>query len=446
MKRKWTEEELVERWTLFPDELALIGAKTGHTRLGFSVMLRFFAGEGRFPRDKHEVPAEVLRFVGEQVGEPTEGWLRYDWGGRSVKYNRARIREFFGFREATAGDGEGVAAWLLAEVLPREQDAGKLREAFQNRCRALKIELPTPGKVGRLIASVSRHLEEQFCSYVLGRLPEGALPRMDALLVTGRHEEAEVLPEDFMLPDPRRSVLAWVKADPGRASLEAVLDEVRKLDRVREVGLPRDLFSAAPPALVKEYHRRAATEVASELRAHPEEVRATLMAALLWWREREITDGLLDLLVRVVHKIGARAERRVEKELLQDLRRVTGKTNLLFRMAEAAVGNPEGTVREVLYPLVGEETLRELVKEYKGSGPAFPISRVVEKRAKKAGLDPSRYSGHSLRAGFVTAASEGGAHDKDIMRQTAHRSLATLHRYRRTVGLFKNNPASLLGL
>ena len=77
---------------------------------------------------------------------------------------------------------------------------------------------------------------------------------------------------------------------------------------------------------------------------------------------------------------------------------------------------------------------------------ADSISRVVKKRARKAGLDPSRYSGHSLRAGFVTAASEGGAHDKDIMRQTAHRSLATLHRYRRTVGLFKNNPASVLGL
>ena len=41
------------------------------------------------------------------------------------------------------------------------------------------------------------------------------------------------------------------------------------------------------------------------------------MAALLWWRKREITDGLLDLLVRVVHKIGARAERRVEKELVK---------------------------------------------------------------------------------------------------------------------------------
>jgi integrase len=74
------------------------------------------------------------------------------------------------------------------------------------------------------------------------------------------------------------------------------------------------------------------------------------------------------------------------------------------------------------------------------------ISRVVKKRARAAKLDPGRYSGHSLRAGFVTAASEGGAHDADIMRQTAHRSLSTLHRYRRTIGLFDNNPASVLGL
>ncbi len=74
------------------------------------------------------------------------------------------------------------------------------------------------------------------------------------------------------------------------------------------------------------------------------------------------------------------------------------------------------------------------------------ISRVVKKRARAARLDPGRYSGHSLRAGFVTAASEGGAHDADIMRQTAHRSLATLHWYRRSTGLFDNNPASVLGL
>jgi TnpA family transposase len=396
VKRNWAEEELVERWTLFSDELALVGAKTGHTRLGFAVMLRFFAGEGHFPRDKHEVPAQVLRFVGEQVGGSTEGWMRYDWGGRAIKYHRAQIREFFGFREATAEDGEEIASWLLEEVLPREQEDVKLREVFHERCRALKIEPPTPGRMGRLISSATRRFEARFCASVFGRLPDDALLKMDALLATGRYSDGAGLEDSEMVSarhsarhPTRRSVLAWVKADAGQASLDAVLDEVKKLGRVREVALPPDLFAGDPPALVKEYRRRAAAEVANELRAHQTETRATLMAALLWWREREITDGLLDLLVRVVHKIGARAEKRVGKELLEDLKKVTGKTNLLFRMAEAAVENPEGTVREVLYPVVGEQTLKELVKEYKGSGPAFRLN--VHARLS------SSYRGHYRR-------------------------------------------------
>lgn len=280
MKRRWIEEELVERWTLFPDELALLSNKTGHTRLGFAVMLKFFAGEGRFPRDKHEVPAEVLRFVGEQVGVPAEGWLRYDWGGRSIKYHRAEIRGFFGFREATARDGEDAASWLLAEVLPWEQDGEKLREAFRRRCRALKVEPPTPSRVERLVASASRRFEERFCASVFGRLPEDTLLKMDSLLATGTDTEAAEL-DGGGSADLRRSVLAWVKADPGRASLEAVLDETKKLGRVREMGLPSGLFVGDPPALVKEYRSRAMAEVASELRAHPEEVRTTLVAALL---------------------------------------------------------------------------------------------------------------------------------------------------------------------
>jgi hypothetical protein len=71
------------------------------------------------------------------------------------------------------------------------------------------------------------------------------------------------------------------------------------------------------------------------------------------------------------HHIGARAERRVERELLNDLKRVTGKQNLLFELADAALENPKGIVCEVVYPVVGEQTLRDLVKEWKATGPAY---------------------------------------------------------------------------
>ena len=86
MKRNWREDELIQRWTLFADEPALLSNKAGHTRLGFAVMVRFFSEEGCFPRYKGEVPAEVLRFVGEQVGSGPEAWLLYDWSDGPVKY------------------------------------------------------------------------------------------------------------------------------------------------------------------------------------------------------------------------------------------------------------------------------------------------------------------------------------------------------------------------
>lgn len=73
------------------------------------------------------------------------------------------------------------------------------------------------------------------------------------------------------------------------------------------------------------------------------------------------------------------------------------------------------------------------------------VTRMVAKRAVAAGLEPGRYSGHSLRAGHVTAAA-AGASDKTIMDQTGHKSLATLNRYKRRTNLFEDNSSSYLGL
>lgn len=373
LKRSWSEEELVERWTLFPDELALLANKSGPTRLGFAVMLRFFAGEGHFPYDKHDIPAEVLRYVGEQVGIEAEGWLRYDWSGRTIKYHRAQVRDFFGFREATVEDGEEIAEWLAEHVLPHEQAMERVREAFYGKCWLMKVEPPTEGRIERLLSSAVRRFEERFCEQVSTGLPEDVVLKMDALLAISESEDG-LVSEDPALSHRRRSVLGWIKSDPGRVSLESVLDEIQKLRRVRELGLPQDLFSGVSPKVVRTYRDRAATEAPSELKAHPPRIRAALMGALCFSREREITDSLVDLVIQLVHRIDVRAERRVERELLEDLKRVNGKTNLLFKMAEAAVENPDGTVREILYPVVGEETLKELVKESKSSGPAFKLN------------------------------------------------------------------------
>ena len=104
-----------------------------------------------------------------------------------------------------------------------------------------------------------------------------------------------------------------------------------------------------------------AVEAPHELRRHPEATRHVWLAAYAHLRGRAVTDTLVDLLIETVHHIGARDEHKVEQELLDDLKRVGGKQSLLFDLAGAAVEKPDGTVREVLFPVdfAGAWTVRE---------------------------------------------------------------------------------------
>jgi site-specific recombinase XerD len=74
------------------------------------------------------------------------------------------------------------------------------------------------------------------------------------------------------------------------------------------------------------------------------------------------------------------------------------------------------------------------------------VARIVKKCARRAGLDPAPYAGHSLRAGFCTQAYLNGVPELSIMRQSRHQSLDTVRKYIRDKSLFRDNPASRLGL
>ena len=69
---------------------------------------------------------------------------------------------------------------------------------------------------------------------------------------------------------------------------------------------------------------------------------------------------------------------------------------------------------------------------------------VVKERTAAAGLDPAQYTGHSLRAGLATSASQAGVPTWRIRAQTRHASDAMLGRYIRGGELFTDNAAGAL--
>ena len=67
------------------------------------------------------------------------------------------------------------------------------------------------------------------------------------------------------------------------------------------------------------------------------------------------------------------------------------------------------------------------------------VVRLVKQAAAAAGLDPTLYAGHSLRAGLATAAGDAGAGLADLMRQTRHKSTEVALGYLRPADLWRNN-------
>ncbi len=363
MQRHWTPDDLIAHFTLLPAEHELLAAlRADHTRLGFALLLKSFQLDGRFPATIHDVPATVIAFLAAQLPVDPAVILPYEWRGRASEEHRAQIRAFLGVRPATVEDADTLTAWLTDHLLQsHRRDPASLHAALLGRCRALTLEPPAAQRLERIIGSALAAYDERLCATIVARLSAPSRTALDALLTI-----VEPLNPPADAPDPvaeRRTILQLVKRDPGPIAVETAREEVTKLQRLRELGLPADLFAAMPPRVVHAFRQRVSGEETRDIRRHPTAVRLTLLAAFAWQRQREVTDTLVDLLIKMIHHIGVKAERRVDRQVVAALKKVANKTGILRKLAEVAVAQPDGIVREVRYPVVNAQVLSDLVVE-----------------------------------------------------------------------------------
>lgn len=83
-----------------------------------------------------------------------------------------------------------------------------------------------------------------------------------------------------------------------------------------------------------------------------------MVSMFCWRRQQQLIDSLIDLLLLVIHNLDARAEKRIDKRQFAAFKKVRSKARLLFKLAEATVDRPDGIVKEVVYPAVGQKSYR----------------------------------------------------------------------------------------
>ena len=226
MKKNWHPDELVQHWSLSPDERDALGNKSGATRINFAILLKAFQLSGRFPERQDEVAAGIVAFVAKQVGVAPEVYFEEDWSERTQRLQRAQVRDHCGFHAFRAEDEAVLVQWLSERVVSPNPDEEVLKVAAYEHLRSQRLEPPGPDRLRRLLSAAVDRRKQRLLTATVAQLSPATRTALDTLVQTGISES-----KDDQLPlFPVRSELAAVR--DGAGAVKVRLNRVRPFLRV----------------------------------------------------------------------------------------------------------------------------------------------------------------------------------------------------------------------
>ena len=134
MKQHWLPYELKELWSLSPEEQVLLAGRSASNRLGVAILLKFFQITGQFPKGRMDVPRQAVAHLANELGTSVSDFDDYSFSDRLLKFHRADIRAFLGFRAPTNEDATMAQQWLRKGSAHRAEYGPPSRECAAMVC------------------------------------------------------------------------------------------------------------------------------------------------------------------------------------------------------------------------------------------------------------------------------------------------------------------------
>ena len=347
-----SDRTFIESWSLDRDDVAFVEEFNLASRIWVAFQMRFFRTHGRFPSREDDRDAEGLRYLGQQLGLPAPAPGAFRFRHVNARRHRTAILRHLGVRRASEQDRSALRAWVVEQC---RLSCSKIEDQIASGyawCLKRSLYVPSDKIMERLVRSARHDFLEGLLNAIARELPAHTREKLEASLTepaapTGFHR---------------------LKDDVGAASLASVLGACHRLEFVEGLRLPTGCLAGVDRGWVAQLSRRVEGEAAWEMRRHGEERRHALYALYLMDRRREMVDGLVDLLLEVVHRLQTRSRRRVIGAIARDIEQVHGKERMLVDIAEAAVDDPDGRVIDVIYPVAGVAKLKAVIEEHHAKG------------------------------------------------------------------------------
>lgn len=303
MPTTWSTRSLTRGWTLSPTDLACIGRCQGNARLGFALLLKYFHLVTGFPHAPADIPPGIVTYLASQVGIPAAAWEAYWQQHRLVARHQAQIRTIAGFCCHRPADRAELIAWLIEQIPAIPQQPGMIFWRLADACHARRIAVPPLAWMQAVARTVLHRYDTQTYASVVAHVPAVSQVQVASLVHDGVGPALPLVTLRDLCASPRHRRLHWGD----------VTQDMARLQWIRDMDLPANLFPAPATPTVQRYAHHVRQQGASKLRHDAPAKRLTLLAAVVRQCEQEITDRLVDDVLEVVTRL-TRAGRHAREQ------------------------------------------------------------------------------------------------------------------------------------
>jgi TnpA family transposase len=347
-------DDLARYFYLADDDLENILIRRGdRNRLGFALQLTTVRYLGTFlERPVDDVPHEVKATLAAQLKITDAHSLQGYQASRQHHRHAVEIRERYGYREFTEPPvGFRLARWLCALCWTGTERPSVLFERATAWLLTHKVLLPGVTTLERFIAQVRSRMETRLWRLLSQGVSAEQQAKLEALLAVAEGS--------------RQSWLDKLRKGPVRVSGPALVQALRRVETVRELGITLPAAAHIPRSRLASLARFAGTVKVTVLDRLPPARKLATLAAFVHSMEAAAQDDALDVLDMLLRELFSKAEHADRRARLRSLKDLDQAATTLAEACKLMLNPdvPDSSLRERIYDAIGRDVLTQALDD-----------------------------------------------------------------------------------
>lgn len=344
----------LSEFDLTQDEISFVRTRHSGKQLAFALLLKLYQKSQKFVNDLTKLPTCIIDQVAAQLSVPP---TISEVPPRTYDNYVSLIRKYFKTTFSKKAHYKELEKWMSGEILPTQYlTSDALKTLAIEYLRKKGIESFKEKTMNRIILDATNAFESDLFNNLTNALSGEDEARLNGLLLS--YKEGV-------------SYLGWINKEVNNPSLESILNLMEQLSILNRFNLDLACIRKIPRKRITHYSDEFTRLNPSALKKMTDVKRCAYLLLHCYVTKEKVIDKTVDMFNRIIRNVIHKSERRVVKRLIDNVKKVYGKDELLFNIAEMCLEKPDGTIRDHIFPIVSEDKLHNIINEYKKKGPKY---------------------------------------------------------------------------